>query len=94
MTEQAVRLSIQGKVQGVWYRAWTMQEATKMGLRGWVRNRKDGSVEAVLVGPPDAVEAMITACREGPPAARVSDIEVTATSTADVGPDFVQWPTL
>ncbi|KZC98236.1 acylphosphatase [Oceanibaculum pacificum] len=94
MTDQAVRLSIQGKVQGVWYRAWTVQEATGRGLRGWVRNRKDGSVEAVLVGSPEAVEAMIEACRQGPPAARVSDIEVTATSPADVGPGFAQLPTL
>ncbi|MFN3461741.1 MAG: acylphosphatase [Oceanibaculum sp.] len=93
MHEQAVRLSIQGRVQGVWYRAWTVREAEALGLRGWVRNRRDGSVEAVLVGPASAVEAMIEACRKGPPAARVDEVLVTDTAPTDVGAGFVQLPT-
>ena len=67
---------IRGTVQGVWYRAWTEKEATSRGLAGWVRNRRDGSVEALFAGPREAVEAMLTACRSGPPLARVSDIHV------------------
>jgi acylphosphatase len=93
MSEQAVRLSILGRVQGVWYRAWTVREAEARGLRGWVRNRRDGSVEAVLVGPAAAVEAMIEACRKGPPAARVDEVLVTDTAPTDVGAGFEQLPT-
>lgn len=93
MSELAVRLSIQGRVQGVWYRAWTVREAEARGVRGWVRNLRDGSVEAVLVGPAAAVEAMIAACWRGPPAARVDEVIVTETAPADVGPGFAQLPT-
>jgi acylphosphatase len=71
----AVRVRIHGRVQGVWYRGWAVDEAVARGLRGWVRNRRDGSVEALFIGPPAAIEAMILACREGPPAARVERIE-------------------
>lgn len=67
---------IRGTVQGVWYRAWTEKEATARGLAGWVRNRRDGTVEALFAGPQEAVEAMLTACRSGPPLARVSDVYV------------------
>lgn len=78
--EQAERaqrhLWIVGKVQGVWYRAWTEREATAHGLDGWVRNRSTGAVEAVLAGPPTQVTAMITACHDGPPDALVTDIRV------------------
>ena len=68
---KAVLVRIEGRVQGVWYRGWTVQEATRRGLRGWVRNRSDGSVEALFSGPVDMVEAMLDACRRGPPSARV-----------------------
>ncbi len=71
----SVRIQIYGKVQGVWYRAWTEREAGARGLQGWVRNRTDGSVEAVFAGPAAAVRAMVDACRMGPPAARVERIE-------------------
>lgn len=71
---RAVRVRIEGKVQNVWYRAWTTEEATRRGLRGWVRNRADGTVEALFIGTPDAVSAMIVACRIGPPDARVTNI--------------------
>ena len=70
-TTKAVLVRIEGRVQGVWYRGWAVQEATRRGLRGWVRNRSDGSVEALFSGPVDTVEAMLDACRQGPPSARV-----------------------
>jgi len=72
--ERAVRVRIEGKVQNVWYRAWTTEEAVRRGLRGWVRNRTDGTVEAVFIGPEDAVAGMVVACRVGPPDARVSNV--------------------
>ena len=59
MAHNAVRLVITGRVQGVGFRAWTCGEARRRGLRGWVRNRHDGSVEALLIGAPEAVEAML-----------------------------------
>jgi len=71
---RSARLSIAGRVQGVGYRAWAMQVATRLNLRGWVRNRTDGSVEALVIGEDDAVARMIEACREGPFGARVSDV--------------------
>lgn len=75
MTERiAVRVVISGRVQGVWYRGWTVERARAAGLFGWVRNRKDGTVEAVFAGPPKAVEAMIAECRDGPPLAKVDAI--------------------
>ncbi len=61
---------IGGRVQGVSYRWWTVGEATQRGLNGFVRNRRDGSVEALVSGPVEDVDAMIEACRQGPPAAR------------------------
>lgn len=73
---KCVRVRIEGLVQGVWFRAWTREEATKRRLAGWVRNCRDGSVEALFVGPAGAVDAMVAACREGPPAARVSNVVV------------------
>jgi acylphosphatase len=72
--QETVRLRISGKVQGVGYRLWAMRTAARLGLRGWVRNRSDGSVEALLTGNPDAVAAMIEVCREGPRGARVTDV--------------------
>lgn len=75
MAEVAVRVRITGRVQGVWYRGWTVKEARARGLAGWVRNRPDGSVEAVFAGPQPLVEAMLASCRSGPPAARVAEVE-------------------
>jgi len=63
-------------VQGVGYRAFVEVRAIELGLDGWVRNRRDGSVEAVLQGPADVVEAMLDLCREGPPAALVTRLKV------------------
>jgi len=69
-----VRVRIEGRVQGVWFRAWTVEEATRRGLQGWVRNRSDGSVEALFHGEVEQVRAMVEACRRGPPAARVEHV--------------------
>lgn len=89
--ERAVLVRIEGRVQGVWYRGWTVAEAERRGLRGWVRNRSDGSVEALFVGRDAAVAEMIAACRRGPPAARVA--AVSERPGADDGsPGFRQRP--
>jgi len=72
---KTVRLVIHGRVQGVGYRYWALNEATAQGLDGWVRNRREGTVEVLVSGPVVAVDAMIEACRDGPPAARVIEIE-------------------
>jgi acylphosphatase len=69
------RVLVRGRVQGVGYRAWTEHEARQRGLGGWVRNRRDGSVEAVFAGDAVTVDAMLSACRRGPPAARVEDVQ-------------------
>ena len=73
--DKSVILRIHGRVQGVWFRAWTQENATRRGLRGWVRNRADGTVEALLCGPLTAVDEMIDACHRGPKSARVERIE-------------------
>ena len=79
-------------MQGVGYRFWMTRIAGKLGLRGWVRNRRDGSVEALMIGPPEAVAAMIEASRKGPFGAQVED--VTATPDQDDGSmGFVARPT-
>ena len=70
----AVRVRIQGRVQGVWFRGWVAREAGARGLGGWVRNRFDGTVEALFTGPAATVDDMVEACRAGPPAARVTHV--------------------
>ncbi len=77
MGTRRVSLRIRGKVQGVFFRESTRQEATRLGLTGWVRNRDDGSVEAVAEGEPAALEEFIRWCHRGPQAARVTDVERT-----------------
>jgi acylphosphatase len=72
------RLSIRGRVQGVGYRDALCDEARASGVSGWVRNRLDGSVEALLQGPAARVEALIAWARTGPPAARVDEVQVEA----------------
>ena len=90
---RAVRLRITGRVQGVGYRAWAMQMAARLGVRGWVRNRSDGGVEALVIGEDDAVDRMIEACRDGPFGARVTDVAVgDAEDDGCVG--FIPKPTL
>lgn len=92
MADISVRVRIDGRVQAVWYRGWTVDEATARGLRGWVRNRTDGSVEALFTGPEEVVRDMIAACWKGPPAARVEDIEEHS-ARDDGAPGFRQLPT-
>lgn len=73
---ERMEVVVHGRVQGVWYRASTREEARRLGLDGWVRNLPDGSVEAVFEGEAAALEAMLAWCRVGPPGARVSRVEV------------------
>ena len=70
-----VHLTIRGRVQGVYYRASMLQEAQHLGLKGWVRNCPDGSVEAVAEGTREKLEKLISWCWKGPPGARVTDID-------------------
>lgn len=71
-----VRLTIRGRVQGIGYRAFVEDGAVARGLKGWVRNRHDGSVEALIAGKSNEVDAMIAACRQGPRSARVDAVEI------------------
>lgn len=88
-------LRIHGRVQGVGFRYALCREALALALSGWVRNRADGSVEALLSGPADAVEALTAWARHGPPAARVDRVDVEAAAAADLSPGvFEQRPTV
>ncbi len=73
---RTVRVLITGRVQGVAYRAWTERNAKALGLHGWVRNRRNGAVEAQFSGGSDRVEEMLKRCREGPPSAMVGEVTV------------------
>jgi acylphosphatase len=75
MARIAVRLIIRGRVQGVGYRWWAQAEARRLGLGGWVRNRRDGTVELLAVGPAAAVEQLLDACRHGPSSSEVTTLE-------------------
>ncbi|MGV3657105.1 MAG: acylphosphatase [Chitinophagaceae bacterium] len=72
-----VHLMIRGKVQGVFYRATARQKAEELGLSGWVKNTADESVEATISGTPEAVDAFIAWCWQGPPRAQVAHVQVT-----------------
>lgn len=89
----ARRLVITGKVQGVGFRDWTVRSARRLGLSGWVRNRLDGSVEALAAGPAGDVELLLASVRRGPPHARVE--AVTVEPALGVTPDgFTRKPTV
>jgi acylphosphatase len=91
MTDTVARLEIRGLVQGVGYR-WSMAaEAQRLGIRGWVRNRRDGSVEATLAGPQAAVDRLVAWARRGPNSAVVESVEVF--ETEGVFETFEQRPT-
>jgi acylphosphatase len=75
MNDTIRHLTVRGRVQGVGYRAWLEDEATARDLEGWVRNRRDGSVEAVFAGPEDVVSEMVASCRRGPTSARVDAVQ-------------------
>jgi acylphosphatase len=87
------RLTITGRVQGVGYRDWTMMTARRLGLSGWVRNRTDGAVEALIVGEDNAVGAMIDACRRGPTLAQVDNVDVEPVDLDVLPQGFTQLPT-
>jgi len=89
----ARRIRIEGRVQGVCFRAWTVEQAIALGLDGWVRNRHDGSVEAVLAGPGRRIDEMIARCHGGPSGARVDRIVVEETPGI-LAAGFSQKPTI
>ncbi|HEV8014671.1 MAG TPA: acylphosphatase [Stellaceae bacterium] len=89
----AMRVEIIGEVQGVGFRAFVTRAARARGLRGWVRNRRDGSVEALLIGDEAAVVAVVAQCRRGPPMARVASAE-SAPAQDDGSPDFTERATV
>jgi acylphosphatase len=92
---RSVRLTIRGRVQGVGYRAWAADTARALGLTGWVRNRTDGTVEAVATGDDDAIERFVAACRTGPRVARVTAVDVMPADLTDFdGPGFEHRPTV
>jgi len=88
----AKRLMIRGLVQGVGYRAWMLRQAEKLGVDGWVRNRPDGSVEALVSGDTAAVEELLRLCRRGPRLAEVLSIGEELADPPDT-PGFHQLPT-
>lgn len=99
MDDVVRQIVIRGRVQGVGFRYWTMREAIRLGVAGWVRNRRDGSVEALFAGPADAVADMVASCRNGPGAAHVDAVEdqpVTANALKMIRPGerFSQLPTV
>jgi len=86
-------LRITGRVQGVGYRYWFLGRAEALGLTGWVRNRGDGSVEAVVQGPEDKVAAIVAEARSGPPAARVDQVDTAEQPVDAILTRFEQRPT-
>jgi acylphosphatase len=85
-------LRIEGRVQGVGFRDWMVREAQRLGLHGWVRNRPDRSVQALVAGEEGAVGALLIACRRGPMLARVDRIEETL-AEEQAEPGFHRRPT-
>lgn len=84
---ERVHLLVSGRVQGVFYRQSTVDEARRLGLSGWVRNLPDGRVEVLAEGERDGLEGLVRFCRRGPPAARVDDVAVEwGPSRGDLGP--------
>ena len=90
---KALRVVIRGRVQGVWFRGWTVHQASRLGLDGWVRNRADGSVEALFAGPAAAVDEMARRCRRGPPSAAIDAVDTHA-DQAPAEPGFRTRPTV
>jgi len=79
------RLMIRGTVQKIGFRVWVEREALALGLKGWVRNRRDGSVEVLVGGPPQVVAELIERCRTGPPLATVESIDIEDAAVLDLG---------
>ena len=80
---KSLQVIISGRVQGVWYRGWTVKVANSLGLDGWVCNRKDGTVEALISGVPEKVDEILDACLKGPEHARVTNITKKACDAPD-----------
>jgi acylphosphatase len=80
------RVRVEGRVQGVGFRAWVEREARALSLAGFVRNRRDGSVEALFCGASEDVAAMIARCRAGPPASGVTAVRTEEDSAASAAP--------
>jgi acylphosphatase len=89
MSDRCVRLSIRGQVQGVGYRFTMASRARELGLTGWVRNRRDDSVEAIVAGPAHAVDALVAWSHRGPPAAQVVAVTVEPADGTFAGFDIV-----
>lgn len=89
---KTVRVRIAGRVQGVWFRGWTAQMAQVLELDGWVRNRRDGTVEALFSGPAEMVDQMLAFCNQGPTHAKVERIDIAAEDDYD-GEGFQQLAT-
>jgi acylphosphatase len=87
------RLTVSGRVQGVGYRDWAVATGLRLGLTGWVRNRRDGSVEALIVGTESAVGQMIEACRRGPALAQVDEIDIDPVDLDILPEGFTRRPT-
>jgi len=83
----SVKVLIEGHVQGVWFRGWTVENARALDLDGWVQNRRDGTVQAVFSGTIDKVEEMLRRCNDGPPLAHVTQLK-TQPHTLEVQPGF------
>ena len=90
---RTVHVVVSGHVQGVWYRGWTVESARALDLRGGVRNRRDGTVEAVFGGPEPAIEIMLTQCHSGPPAAQIDSVTAVAWD-GETGTGFHQLPSI
>uniref|UniRef100_A0A2P2IVQ8 acylphosphatase n=1 Tax=Rhizophora mucronata TaxID=61149 RepID=A0A2P2IVQ8_RHIMU len=90
---KTVRFVIKGIVQGVFYRDWTVENATQLGLKGWVRNKRDGSVEALFSGDPDKIQEIEQRCRRGPSDAVVTGLQVFPCND-DPGTGFERRPTV
>ncbi len=83
MAKRRVHVWISGRVQGVFFRAYTRDEAHRLGLKGWVRNLRDGRVEAVFEGESEGIEAMLKWCRNGSPLSRVDHVQVNEEAVRD-----------
>lgn len=86
--ENAVQLVISGRVQGVGYRYWARSLATRLGLKGWVRNLEDGRVELLAIGATTQLDQLIDACRIGPSAASVTDVAISDIQAPNVVQGF------
>jgi acylphosphatase len=88
------QIRVSGLVQGVGFRAAMRDEARKLSITGWVRNRRDGSVEALVQGPPAALDTIIEWARRGPPGARVADVQISEPGADIPHPRFEVYPSV